>query len=113
DAGAGIGYTGIRVRGSEGGRINTTINGIPLNDGESQGVFWVNLGDFSNSVENLQLQRGVGTSTNGAGAFGASLNIITDDITEKSEFEFTNTYGSFNTHKHQVKFNTGRINKHF
>ncbi len=73
DAGAGIGYSSIRVRGSDARRINVTINGVPYNDAESQGTFWVNLGDFASSVENLQLQRGVGTSTNGAGAFGASL----------------------------------------
>lgn len=113
DAGAGIGYTGIRVRGSDGARINTTINGVPLNDGESQGVFWVNLGDFTNSVENIQLQRGVGTSTNGAGAFGATLNILTDDIEEEPSLSITNTYGSFNTHKHQLKFNTGLLSKYF
>jgi len=77
DAGAGIGYTGIRVRGSDATRVNVTINGIPYNDAESQGTFWVNLPDFASSVENMQLQRGVGTSTNGSGAFGASLNILT------------------------------------
>ena len=77
DAGAGIGYTGIRVRGSDASRVNVTINGIPYNDSESQGTFWVNLPDFTSSVDNIQLNRGVGTSTNGAGAFGASLNLIT------------------------------------
>ncbi|MDX1315840.1 MAG: TonB-dependent receptor plug domain-containing protein, partial [Eudoraea sp.] len=80
DAGAGIGYTGIRVRGSDATRVNVTINGIPYNDSESHGTFWVNLPDFSSSTENLQLQRGVGTSTIGAGAFGASLNILTDAV---------------------------------
>ncbi len=113
DAGAGIGYTGIRVRGSDATRINTTINGVPLNDGESQGVFWVNLGDFTSSVENLQLQRGVGTSTNGAGAFGASLNILTPSLSEKPEVELTNTFGSFNTHKHHLKFDTGLLKDRF
>lgn len=113
DAGAGIGYTGMRVRGSDATRVNTTINGVPLNDGESQGVFWVNLGDFTSSVENLQLQRGVGTSTNGAGAFGASLNIMTDEILEDPSLEIGNTYGSFNSHKHFIKFNTGRLNERF
>ena len=77
DAGAGIGYTGIRVRGTDATRVNVTINGIPYNDPESQGTFWVNLGDFASSTESIQLQRGVGTSTNGSGAFGASLNILT------------------------------------
>ena len=80
DAGAGIGYTYIRVRGSDGSRVNVTVNGIPYNDAESQGSFWVNMGDFASSTQSLQLQRGVGTSTNGAGAFGASLNILTDAI---------------------------------
>jgi len=78
DAGAGIGYTGIRVRGSDASRVNVTLNGIPFNDSESQGTFWVNLPDFASSIESIQLQRGVGTSTNGSGAFGASLNILTD-----------------------------------
>ena len=80
DAGAGIGYTGIRVRGSDASRVNVTLNGIPFNDSESQGTFWVNLPDFASSVESIQLQRGVGTSTNGSGAFGASLNILTDAV---------------------------------
>ena len=78
DAGAGVGYTGIRVRGSDATRVNVTINGIPYNDSESQGTFWVNLPDFASSIESLQLQRGVGSSTNGSGSFGASLNIDTD-----------------------------------
>jgi len=76
DAGAGIGYSGFRIRGTDPSRINVTINGIPLNDSESQGVWWVNMPDFASSIENLQLQRGVGTSTNGSGSFGASLNSI-------------------------------------
>ena len=78
DAGAGIGYTGIRVRGTDATRVNVTINGIPYNDAESQGTFWVNLPDFTSSIKNIQLQRGVGTSVNGSSAFGASLNIQTD-----------------------------------
>ena len=80
DAGAGVGYTSFRVRGSDPTRVNITVNGIPLNDSESQGVWWVNMPDFSSSIENIQIQRGVGTSTNGAGAFGASVNIKTDDL---------------------------------
>ena len=84
DAGAGVGYTYLNVRGSNSERINVTINGIPYNDPESHGTFWVNLGDFTSSTENLQLQRGVGTSTNGSGAFGASLNILTDAISENA-----------------------------
>src|SRR5699024_10221980 len=75
DAGAGVGYTGIRVRGTDATRINVTLNGIPYNDAESQGTFCVNMPDFTSSVEGLQLQRGVGTSTNGSGAFGASINL--------------------------------------
>jgi iron complex outermembrane receptor protein len=113
DAGAGIGYTYLNVRGSNGERINVTINGIPYNDAESHGTFFVNLGDFASSTENLQLQRGVGTSTNGAGAFGASLNILTDAISEEAFGEISNSFGSFGTRKHTLKFSTGRLNDHF
>lgn len=112
DAGAGVGYTYMNVRGSNSERINVTINGIPYNDAESHGTFWVNLGDFASSTQNLQLQRGVGTSTNGSGAFGASLNILTDAISEESYGEIQNSFGSFNTRKHTVKFSTGKINDH-
>lgn len=112
DAGAGVGYTQMSVRGSNAERINITINGIPYNDAESQGTFWVNLGDFASSTESLQLQRGVGTSTNGSGAFGASLNILTDAISEEASAEIANSFGSFNTRKHTVKFSTGKINDH-
>lgn len=113
DAGAGVGYTYLRVRGSDETRINVTINGIPYNDAESQGVFWVNIGDFASSTESLQLQRGVGTSTNGAGAFGASLNLLTDNISEVPQGEISNSFGSFGTRKHTVKFSTGKLNDHF
>jgi iron complex outermembrane receptor protein len=113
DAGAGIGYTYIRVRGSDGSRVNVTVNGIPYNDAESQGTFWVNMGDFASSTESLQLQRGVGTSTNGSGAFGASLNILTDAISEEAGGEISNSFGSFGTRKHTAKFTTGKINDHF
>ena len=112
DAGAGVGYTSMSVRGSNGSRINVTVNGIPYNDPESHGTFWVNLGDFASSTENLQLQRGVGTSTNGSGAFGASLNILTDAVSEDAFAEISNSFGSFNTRKHTVKFSTGKINEH-
>jgi len=112
DAGAGIGYTYINVRGSNSERVNVTINGIPYNDAESQGTFWVNMGDFASSTQSLQLQRGVGTSTNGTAAFGASLNILTDAISEKSFAEISNSVGSYNTKKHTVKFSTGKINDH-
>ncbi len=113
DAGNGVGYTGIRVRGSDATRVNVTINGIPYNDSESHGTYWVNMPDFVSSVESLQLQRGVGTSTNGAGAFGASLNMLTDSYSDKATGEISNSFGSFNTHKHTVKFSTGLINDHF
>ena len=93
DAGAGIGYTGIRVRGISAQSTNITINGIPYNDAESLGTFWVNLGDFASSVENLQLQRGVGTSTNGSGAFGASVNILTEAIAQEASGEISNSFG--------------------
>jgi iron complex outermembrane receptor protein len=112
DAGAGIGYTYLNVRGSNSERINVTINGIPYNDPESHGTFWVNLGDFASSTENLQLQRGVGTSTNGSGAFGASLNILTDAISENAGGEISNSFGSYGTRKHTVKFTTGKINEY-
>ena len=112
DAGAGIGYTYLNVRGSNSERINVTINGIPYNDPESHGTFWVNLGDFASSIENLQLQRGVGTSTNGSGAFGASLNILTDAVSENAGGEISNSFGSYGTRKHTVKFTTGKINEH-
>jgi iron complex outermembrane receptor protein len=113
DAGAGIGYTGLRIRGSDGTRINVTINGIPVNDSESHGVFWVNMPDFATSVENIQIQRGVGTSTNGAAAFGASLNIQTDGINEESYAQIDNSFGSFNSWKHTVRLGSGLINDRF
>jgi len=109
DAGNGVGYTGIRVRGSDATRVNITINGIPYNDAESHGTFWVNMPDFASSVESMQLQRGVGTSTNGAGAFGASLNLLTENYATKSFGEISNSFGSFNTRKSTIKFSTGLI----
>lgn len=113
DAGAGVGYTSIRIRGSDNSRINVTVNGIPINDSESQGVFYVNMPDFASSVDNVQIQRGVGTSTNGAGAFGASLNIQTAGSEVAPYAELNNTYGSFNTWKNTVKVGTGLINNRF
>lgn len=113
DAGAGIGYTSFRVRGSDASRINVTLNGIPYNDAESQGSFFVNLPDFTSSVQNLQLQRGVGTSTNGSGAFGASLNLLTDAVSVDPYGEITNSFGSFNTRRHNIKFSTGLLNNRF
>ena len=113
DAGAGIGYTGIRVRGVSPLSTNVTINGIPFTDAESLGAFWVNMPDFTSSVESLQLQRGVGTSTNGSGAFGASVNILTDASSYMPTAEVSNSFGSYNTRKHSVKFSTGKINDVF
>lgn len=112
DAGAGVGYTGIRVRGSDATRVNVTINGIPYNDAESQGTFWVNMPDFASSTESLQLQRGVGTSTNGAGAFGASLNLLTDGFSEDAYGQISTSVGSFKTLRNNLKFSTGLLNNH-
>ena len=97
-----MGYTTLRVRGTDGTRINVTANGIPINDAESHTVFWVNLPDFA-SVKDMQVQRGAGTSTNGAGAFGASINMQTGDFSMKPYAEFNGSYGSFHTHKETVK----------
>jgi len=113
DAGAGVGYTGFRVRGTGNQGINVTINGIPYNDAESLGSFFVNLQDFSSSIQSVQLQRGVGTSTNGAGAFGASLNILTDAADDKAYAQVSASGGSFNTRRANVKFGTGLISDHF
>ena len=110
DAGAGVGYTGFRLRGSDATRINVTVNGIPINDAESQGTFWVNMPDFASSTESIQIQRGVGSSTNGASAFGGSINLETTELKEKAYGEISSSYGSFNTHKETVKFGTGLIN---
>ncbi|MEO1259937.1 MAG: TonB-dependent receptor [Bacteroidota bacterium] len=111
DAGAGIGYTGLRIRGTDPTRINVTINGIPLNDAESQGVFWVNTPDFAASTNDIQVQRGVGTSTNGAGAFGATINLNTSKLHPEPYGEISGTAGSFGTWKSTASFGTGFINK--
>ena len=113
DAGAGVGYTGIRIRGINAESTNITINGIPYNDAESLGVFWVNMPDFASSIENLQVQRGIGTSTNGSSAFGASINILTDLVSDKPYFENSNSIGSYNTMKNTFKFSTGILNDSF
>ena len=113
DAGTGIGYSGIRVRGSDATRVNVTLNGIPYNDPESQGTFWVNLPDFSSSVSSIQLQRGVGTSTNGAGAFGASLAINTENTSYAPSLNYALSAGSFGTLKNTLEFNSGRFNNNF
>lgn len=113
DAGAGVGYTGIRIRGVDPTRTNVTVNGIPLNDAESHGVFWVNMPDFASSSDNIQVQRGVGTSSNGAAAFGSSINIKSDNIRKEAYVELDNSAGSFNTLRNTVKVGTGLINNHF
>ena len=113
DAGAGIGYTGFRIRGTDPSRINVTINGIPLNDSESQGVWWVNMPDFASSLENIQIQRGVGTSTNGAAAFGASINLQTIGLNTKAYAITNNSIGSYNTLKNNIEFGSGLINNKF
>ena len=111
DAGAGVGYTGIRVRGSDATRVNVTINGIPFNDAESQGVFWVNMPDISSSTDDIQIQRGVGASSTGASAFGASVNLSTlSTVNSQNPYgEISNSYGSFNTLKNTIKLGTGLI----
>jgi iron complex outermembrane receptor protein len=113
DAGTGIGYTGIRIRGSDGTRVNVTINGIPLNDAESQGSFFVNLPDFTSSVNNIQVQRGVGTSTNGAGAFGGSINIQTATRRDTGYADINTTAGSYGTVKNTVSLGTGLMGGKF
>lgn len=113
DAGAGVGYTSMRIRGSDQTRINITVNGIPINDPESQGVFWVNMPDISSSLSSMQIQRGLGTSTNGSGAFGASINMETNVIEQDAGGEISNSFGSFNTRKHTVQFNSGRLKDGF
>ncbi len=113
DAGAGIGYTGIRIRGSDATRVNVTINGIPVNDAESQGTFWVDLPDIASSIDNIQIQRGVGSSTNGAGAFGGSLNIETTKLNPKPYTEFNSTAGSFNSFKNTINLGSGLLNDKF
>ncbi|MGY8979900.1 MAG: TonB-dependent receptor [Flavobacteriales bacterium] len=113
DAGAGIGYTGLRIRGTDPSRINVTINGIPVNDSESQGVWWVNMPDFASSLDNIQIQRGVGTSTNGAAAFGASINLKTLALNKKAYTITNNSVGSFNTLKNNIEFGSGMLNNKF
>ena len=109
DAGTGIGYTSMRIRGSDQTRINVTLNGVPLNDGESQQVFWVDLPDFLSSVESIEIQRGVGTSSNGAGAFGATVDLNTSQIHQDAFGKASLSYGSFNTLKTNLQFGTGML----
>jgi iron complex outermembrane receptor protein len=109
DAGAGVGYTGIRIRGSDATRINVTINGIPYNDSESQGVYWVDVPDIATSTQNIQVQRGVGTSSNGAGAFGATINLQTNSLSDVPYADVINSFGSFGTQRHTVGAGTGKM----
>jgi iron complex outermembrane receptor protein len=113
DAGNAVGYTGIRIRGTDPTRINVTLNGIPYNDAESQGTFFVDLPDIASSISSIQIQRGVGTSSNGAGAFGATIALSTNEFNEKAYGEINNAAGSFNTWKHTLKAGTGLIGEHF
>ncbi|MCD6566331.1 MAG: TonB-dependent receptor [Bacteroidales bacterium] len=113
DAGTGVGYTSFRIRGTDLTRINITVNGIPLNDSESHGVWWVDMPDFSSSVDNIQIQRGVGTSTNGAGAFGATVNLKTFTFSKKPFTEINSIAGSLNTLKNNIKIGSGLINDKF
>ncbi|MDP2424008.1 MAG: TonB-dependent receptor [Bacteroidales bacterium] len=113
DAGTGVGYTSLRIRGTDMNRINITVNGIPLNDSESHGVWWVNMPDFVSSVDNIQVQRGVGTSTNGAAAFGASINMQTHRLNADPYAELSTGYGSFNTWRNSISFGSGILNNNF
>lgn len=113
DAGTGVGYTGIHIRGTDPTRINVTVNGIPTNDAESAATYWVDLPDIVSSVDQIQIQRGVGSSTNGAGAFGASINMQTSSLSQKPYAETNSSYGSFNTSKNSVSVGTGLLDKHW
>lgn len=113
ESGNGVGYSALRIRGTDATRINVTINGVPLNDSESQGVFWVNMPDFASSVDNIQIQRGVGTSTNGSAAFGATINFQTETVNTEPYAEVQSVGGSFNTFRNTFKAGTGLINGKF
>ncbi len=113
EAGNGVGYTGMRIRGTDGNRINVTLDGIPLNDAESQQVFWVDLPDIASSVDNIQVQRGAGTSTNGAGAFGATISLETSNADIQPFAEVSSSAGSFNTFKNSVSAGTGLLGGRF
>src|SRR2546423_8794205 len=113
DAGNGVGYTGIHIRGTDATRINVTLNGIPFNDAESLATYFVDLPDFISSANSIQIQRGVGTSTNGSGAFGATINISTNQINKKAYAETDNSFGSFNTWKNTIKLGSGLLGNHF
>src|SRR5690554_533767 len=113
DGGNGIGYTSLRLRGSDVKAINVTMNGIPINDAESHTVIWANMPDISSSMESIQIQRGVGTSSNGSASFGGSINLESTTLSEESYAEVNNSIGSFNSRKHTVKVGSGLIDEHF
>jgi len=113
DAGGGMGYTAMRVRGSDPSRINVMANGLPLNDPESHRVYWVNMPDLASSLRDVQIQRGVGTSTNGAGAFGASINMVTDASSEDSYAELSGSYGMYNTNRQTLRVGSGLLGNHW
>ncbi|MFM7016204.1 MAG: TonB-dependent receptor, partial [Bacteroidota bacterium] len=113
DAGTGIGYTGIRIRGSDPTRINVSVNGIPINDAESQGMYWVDMPDIVSSTENIQVQRGVGSSVNGAGSFGGSINLTSKDLSNVPFAKSECSIGTFNTIKNNISFGSGTLNEHF
>jgi iron complex outermembrane receptor protein len=113
DAGNGVGYTGIRIRGSDATRINVTINGVPYNDAESQQTYWVDLPDFASSVDDIQIQRGVGTSSNGISSFGGAIHIHTNDLSAVPFAHASIGAGSFNLWKASTSFGTGAINRHW
>jgi iron complex outermembrane receptor protein len=112
DAGNGIGYTGIRIRGTDASRVNVTVNGIPYNDAESQGTFFVDIPDFASSLNSIQVQRGVGTSSNGSGSFGGTINLGTNDLITKKSMELNNTFGSYGSFKNSLNYNSGLIGRH-
>ena len=113
DAGGGVGYSALRIRGTDASRINITANGVPVNDGESHNVYWVNMPDLASSLRDIQIQRGVGTSTNGAGAFGASINMITAAPAPDAYAEFAGAYGSYNTNKQSLRVGSGLLGNHW
>lgn len=113
DAGAGMGYTSMRIRGTDGSRINVTANGIPINNPESHNVYWVNMPDLASSLRDVQIQRGAGTSTNGAGAFGASVNMVTDAPSENAYAEVSGAYGSYNTNRETIRVGSGLLGNHW
>lgn len=113
DAGAGIGYSSLRVRGTDASRINVTANGVPINDSESHNVYWVNMPDLASSLKDIQIQRGAGTSTNGAGAFGASVNMMTDFPSSERSASVTASYGSYNSNRQTLKVSSGLFGDHW